>query len=327
MSECGADPPSPKLEYVVLLALLKAGRTYEESKKIARSITSRFTSIDALFEWLSKHDDGGAARTVRSRYPPTERDVQAIRRELLDPEGRTIEEQKIMAIVKDFMIRTLEYIRSLDANRLLREEAINPFLVKALGLGTFEEVARYFVYQTVARSIVTSFGTVLEKVGRLLAQGEKKDWWDAVVDLHGRRYYMAIKSGPRTMDADQAREFVRRAKGVVGAEPDAKPVYVGLYGKELWSAAKSVIEKKLGPVDEHVYIGRRFYELVTGDPDYYKRLLELFGEAATKSLTVMTLFGVKEERVMELIESKVTEVAGELEKKYRSVDELVLSLF
>jgi len=311
-----------------MLALLKAGRCYEDANRLAERVSTKLPSIDRLFEFLKDRDERSAVSELighRFRKPViTDSDVKAIKAELFNPSSQDMVEQKIMAEVKDFVVRTVELIRNLNADRIISEEAINPLLVKALGFKTLGDVARYYVYQTLARSIVTSFGSVLEKVGRLVAGGKKAGWWDAVVDLNGQRYFMSIKSGPRTMDADQAREFVRRAKEV---EAGAKPVYVGLYGKELWSAAKRVIENELGSVDKHVYIGKSFYEKFVGKPNYHARLLTLLERAATSALRITTLLGVEERNIMELVESKVAEVTRELEKRFKDVDELVLSLF
>ncbi|MEM1831390.1 MAG: PmeII family type II restriction endonuclease [Thermosphaera sp.] len=323
------DPEGTRPDGIILLALMRSGRTYEEAVELASRLAKRFKSAGDLLEWLSERDDRTASLELSTRrILVTEGDVRAIREELSNPGAEVLVEQKITAEIKNFIVKTVNMIRSLNADSILREGVINPFLVKALNLRTFDDVAKYFVYQTVARSIVTSFGYTLEEIGRILIRGVKPKrrlWWDAIAEVSGKKYYVAIKSGPHTMNADIAREFVRRAKSV---EHGIRPAYVCFYGKELWPIAKEVLKKGgLEPIKEYVYVGKRFYEHFVGDPNYYLRLLSLIEESVASALTRTPLLGIERASIMELIESKVAEVAKELEERFKSVDELIQSLF
>ena len=63
---------------------------------------------------------------------------------------------------------------------MIRDSSINPFLAKSLGLNDFESLARYYVFQHVGRSVVTSFGSNMEQMIKVLFTGERGDWWDVV---------------------------------------------------------------------------------------------------------------------------------------------------
>jgi len=120
-------------------------------------------------------------------------------------------EDDIRERMKQFSKRMLENINSLDAEKMIETNAINPILVKALGLG-LEDAARYYVYQRIQRSIVTSFGSDMEFIVKRSIEGERGEWWDVVKKYDDVHYYVSVKSGPSDMDKDQVDHFAERAK-------------------------------------------------------------------------------------------------------------------
>ena len=74
-------------------------------------------------------------------------------------------EDEIRKLFEGFITRARELIGGLSAERMIAESAINPILAKSLGFHDFESLARFYVYQRIGRSLVTSFGMRMEKTG------------------------------------------------------------------------------------------------------------------------------------------------------------------
>jgi len=221
--------------------------------------------------------------------------------------------------IERFVKEAIKRIKKLNARTMVEEAAINPFLVKALGINDFDSLAKFYVYQRVGRGLVTSFGTTIEKIIKALCGGRKGDWWDVVTTLNGVTYYISVKSGPRDMDKDQVQHFATRAKELLKQQPDAHPVIAMGYGREpLGPIAPTLKDEGLNP-EQHTLTGKELYETITGDPEFHKKLLELIDE-----ISAQTLGG---NRIIELIEDKVKEIAEEFKKKYSTIDELLLDTF
>jgi len=228
-------------------------------------------------------------------------------------------ETAVEAEVKKFVEKGIQNIRELSAEELVHDAAINPFLVRALGIDDFDSLARFYVYQRVGRSLVTSFGTVIENMVRALSGGEKAIWWDVKVKLGDAPYYMSVKSGPRDMDKDQVQHFARMARELMQKEPDAVPIIAMGYGKEpLGPIVHTLRMEGLDPA-RHTLTGKKLYETVTGQNDYHKRLLDLTSGVALRAL------GGK--RIIQIIEDKAKEIAQDFKKRYKAVDDLLLDTF
>jgi hypothetical protein len=213
----------------------------------------------------------------------------------------------------------MKNIRELSATKLIDEAAINPFLVKALGINDFDSLARFYVYQRIGRSLVTSFGTAMENMIRALVGGQKVGWWDVKKIIGNTTYYMSVKSGPRDMDKDQVQHFAGRAREIMTSDRTALPVIAMGYGREPMGAISPTLRNEGLSPDRHTLTGKQLYDTITGQTNYHVRLLELTERVALETLG--------NRRFINLIENKVKEIAEEFRSRYRSVDELLLSTF
>jgi hypothetical protein len=228
-------------------------------------------------------------------------------------------EGRVRAEVAKFVQNGIKNIRELTADELIRESAINPFLVKALGIADFDSLARFYVYQRIGRSLVTSFGTTMEHMIRALAGGEKIEWWDVKKAVGNTTYYMSVKSGPRDMDKDQVQHFAGRAKEIMRTDRTALPVIAMGYGTEPMGVIAPTLRNEGLPPDRHTLTGKQLYDTITGQNDYHIRLLELTGRIAFETLG--------NRRFIDLIENKVREIAEGFRNRFGSVDELLLGTF
>lgn len=229
-------------------------------------------------------------------------------------------EEDLSAEVSKFVMRTIQKLEKLEADKMISEATINPFLVKALGMD-LNSLARFYVYQHIGRSLVTSFGmTVMESMVKSLKGGERGEWWD-ISDLvnDDKHYYISIKSGPRDMDKDQLVEFARRVAILKRRRPNATPIIAMCYGKGPLGAIAPTLKKKGLDPTQTTLTGKKLYETLTGHPYYYKYLMKVVGNAALTALANV--------KVVDKIEEKVTQMACSFERKYKTVDKLLLALF
>jgi len=202
---------------------------------------------------------------------------------------------------------------------MIEESAINPFLAKALGFENFDDLTRFYVYQRVGRSIVTSFGMKLEDVVKTIAGGEKGEWWDVVKKGKNKEYYMSVKSGPRDMNKDQTIEFSRRAKLLMEKNPNAYPIIAMAYGKNVWPVILDTLKKQGLDPKKHALAGKKLYEELTGDKLYHKKLLDLIVTVELKKTGGKT--------ILDLLEEKTKEISKDFQRKYKSIDDLLSDTF
>ncbi len=139
-----------------------------------------------------------------------------------------------------FVERAVNSIQELSMEKMVEKSSINPFMAKALGLDDIDSISKYFVVQTLSRSLVTSFGTTLEELIKVIAGGDKGDWWDVVKGNH----HWSVKSGPNDMNKDQTVEFASRAKRLLSLNNKALPKILMGYGKEPHQVITGTLEKE-----------------------------------------------------------------------------------
>ena len=202
---------------------------------------------------------------------------------------------------------------------MIRDSSINPFLAKSLGLNDFESLARYYVFQHVGRSVVTSFGSNMEQMIKVLFTGERGDWWDVVRKTKKIHYYVSVKSGPNDVNKDMAEHFAERAKKIMEENSRARPFLCIVYGKTISGIpAKAMKDKGIDP-EKYVIVGKKTYEVITGDPDFLDKVFEV-------AMNVKSSAGA-EKTILESIDDKVDEIAAEFKKSYKNIDELYYDTF
>lgn len=228
-------------------------------------------------------------------------------------------EEQIKKLLEKFISRAAEIIDDLSAEKMITESAINPILAKALGFTDFSSLARFYVYQRISRSLVTSFGTHMENLVKIIVDGEKGEWWDVVKKTSTVNYYVSVKSGPRDMNKDQTVEFSRRAKKIMDKDPKALPFIAMGYGKEAWPVITDTLKKQGLDPKKHSYVGKELYALLSGDKNFYKKLLDFVVNVESKVIGKKT--------ILQLMDGKVKEITKEFNKKYKDIDELLLDTF
>jgi len=221
--------------------------------------------------------------------------------------------------LEKFITNASSIISKLTADRMINESAINPFLAKALGFEDFDSLARFYVYQRIGRSLVTSFGMVLENVIRAIIDGDRGVWWDVVKKSGKKNYFISVKSGPRDMNKDQTMEFSRRAKREMSASSKAYPIIGMAYGKKVWPVITDTLQKQGLDPQKHALVGKDLYKELTGDKDFHKKMLGLVVKIESKEIGGKT--------ILDLLDEKVKEISKDFKKKYKDVDDLLADTF
>ena len=232
-----------------------------------------------------------------------------------------MQDDQIQQLFADFVGRAVRIIDELSAERMVEESAINPILAKALGFKDFESLARFYVYQRIGRSLLTSFGANMEKLVRLMLDGERGEWWDVVKNTSSANYYVSVKSGPRDMNKDQTAEFSRRAKDIMRDDPKARPFIAMGYGKQAWPVITETLNREGLDPELYSFVGKRLYAKLSGDADYYKKILDLVVNAEVR------VEGLRHKTIIELMDSKVAEIVEGFSSKYNTVDALLVDTF
>ena len=203
---------------------------------------------------------------------------------------------------------------------MIADDAINPFLAKALGLNDFKSLARYYVYSHAITSIRTSFGMKMEKTIKELFAGEKGEWWDVVRKTKERNYYVSVKSGPNDMNYDDGKTFADQAKKIRVNDPNAVTVVCMCYGKVdgmMSTAAKKMKDEGFDPKD-YVMVGKKAYQFITGDPDFLDKMM---------SATAKIKSGKTGKTILETIDKKVKEITADFKKTYKDTGTLYVKTF
>jgi len=243
-------------------------------------------------------------------------------------------EEAVENVVSEFKKTSLDKITDINAQTMIDEGGINPYLAISLDMRTIEEVVEFFFNRKVERSLGTSFGTVLEKFIMSIFDGVSgKDmdddckkrskpwvcWWDVAIKKgfleEGIKYkglLMAVKSGPSTMNADTVNTFISKAE--VAEKNDYRPLLIFAYGKEASGVIKGTLKKKGYPANKYVRVGMEIFGEFFDNPEYYLNSLELFSVGEDVDL-------------FETIKSQKIKVLLEMNKKYSSVEELFEDTF
>lgn len=227
-------------------------------------------------------------------------------------EGWASAELEALTQVRAFILKARRLIESISVEDLVDEGGVNPYMAKALGMRTVEEVVEFFVGRRVERSLGTSFGNVLDNAIRILLGGARGreltgtygawiSWWDVV--LPDRGVVISVKSGPADMDKDQVEYFAQRAREAEGK--GFRPFLAFAYGKRAFPIIESYLRKRGLPPEEYLRVGKDVFREFLADPLYYRRALRLFSAAGEGAGDIFTL-----------IEGKTRELAAELKKRY-----------
>lgn len=186
----------------------------------------------------------------------------------------------ISAIAKalnTFYVTLIEKIDGLDITNVMKRK--NPYLYRAKAMENASEIVESVLNAFVSSSEETIFGNCFFEPVAIAASGGKKalaEGIDIMIqdDASNTIYAIAVKSGPSVFNADSKK---RQEQNFIAASKLAQQIkaryeaYIGYcYGKKNDSGkGKPKIYQELA--------GKRFWAEITGDEDFYLKIIKFMG--------------------------------------------------
>lgn len=295
-------------------------------KKKAKIIASHFNDLAVFLSATAKDFSsikfiGGEGLDLRKKDLEFIREIQAS--DLISPKLNS--QQNLCKIATELFIKRqlvmIEDLTLVDLN-------CNPILISALKLQTPSAVVKFYTYQAVGRSIVTSLGSLVQNL--LLYSGENiydaKDEesvvgtkWDLVKQKAGEiRAWIEVKSGPNDLDKAQILHY---QKAIEAIEKKGERAFIGeTYGKRAAKTMTHGLYKQYLPDwEKRTLIGTELWDFISDDPAYHEKLIKLLTETAKVFLGDHSL--------VEVIEGKAMELTKDLEKKHKTVSSFISTLW
>ncbi|MDI6857947.1 MAG: PmeII family type II restriction endonuclease [Dehalococcoidia bacterium] len=178
--------------------------------------------------------------------------------------------------LEDFYTRRLQRLQRLRLRHIIARK--NPYLFKALGTEKAADIVEQVLVAYVGASDETMFGDAFfEPIARIAAGGKTSDGAgvDFVVETMDRILAVAVKSGPNIFNASQKKRQSQEFSEVRNRLYKLHKQFDALLGHGYGRA-------KTEPTTERVYrdrSGQAFWAEMTGDPDFYLKLIRLMKDA------------------------------------------------
>jgi hypothetical protein len=221
------------------------------------------------------------------------------------PKDKTIAEAWVFFLGRNFLLSQVKMVDALSLSGF----DINPLLAKALNLDSPRKVVAFNVYQTVTRSVVTSWGDTVEEMARFVGckkndytiEGKTGTNFDLMKHLDGTDYYIQVKSGPNTMNVGMVTSLNEAIQKIEEVKPTARGILGMTYGTR--ARISNQIMANLFEADERMKIGREFWDFISEKSDFHKTLFKLLDASSN---------GILENSFIELIENKITTLEKQL---------------
>lgn len=207
-------------------------------------------------------------------------------------------EKKIREKIAEYIIEMMKKYEKLNRDHL----AINPFLAGALKLESEEDILKFFITQRLQRGIVTSFGSLLQEIAKILDSEANKEDIDLVIKKDDKVHYVQLKSGPEGF----TRPALRKTKGAFNKLKTENPACVTTiafcYG--IKSQLSKIWGKELYESADIVLVGKEFWDYFFGE-GFYEKLIDIFksieideGQAKIKRKSFDEILKAVYERIM-----------------------------
>ena len=224
------------------------------------------------------------------------------------PSNLEVREAWLFKLSFDFIHSQIGMLSSLD----LKNIDVNPLLVEALDLKEPKDIISFVVYQSVTRSIVTAWGSCVEKMVKYVGC-ESNDAHDKSLtgknfDLKkcfkGDEIYIQVKSGPNTMNVGMVQSLNETIDQI---KAKGKKALLGMtYGRRE-RISNQIMGNLNDPVNQ-TKIGRELWDFIAEEQDYYKKVIKIVSEATT---------GTLDNNFINLIDNKIDELVIQWNEKFK----------
>lgn len=190
-------------------------------------------------------------------------------------------ENLIEQSLNDFYKSRLERLDDLKLKIVLQRK--NPYLFKALYTEKAHELIEKILYAYISSSDETIFGDkFFEPIAKTVSGGvvSPSEGVDVAVETNDRYIAYAVKSGPNPFNSSakkrQNDEFSKLRSRLLKLRKQFDPVLAYSYGTKITSPNETKIYREIA--------GQAFWEELTGDADFYLKLIRLMGDIPKKHM-------------------------------------------
>lgn len=177
----------------------------------------------------------------------------------------------IAAALDNFYISLVAKIDSLTIKSVMRKK--NPYLFRAKDMQSASQIVDGILSAYVSSSEETIFGNLFfEPIATAAVQGQKAlaQGIDIMVELDDVIYAIAVKSGPNVFNSSSKKKQEQDFSAAGKLAQQAKKRYVPIIG---YSYGKKKSGKTTVPKLYTELAGQDFWEELTGDPEFYLKLI------------------------------------------------------
>jgi hypothetical protein len=289
---------------------IHSGKSAMGLRKKIEMIASHYGSISAFLKGTRNDFDKMVFEIDNPGFKLTDNDfakIQAFQNSGLVSENLSIQDNFVKILTTHFISRQMLMIKNLRLETL----NVNPILAGALNLNNETDLIRYYVYQAISRSIVTSVGFLVQDLllfasdfvfeGKSDELGEQTKWDLVVEKLDQVKAYLEIKSGTNDLNKTQIHHYIREIEFI---EEKGFRAFIGeTYGKrEDQTVTHGLYQMYLPGWKERTLIGKELWEFVSGQKDYHDKLIDILFKTSEALLANDTFIKKIEEKINPLIE-------------------------
>lgn len=250
--------------------------------------------------------------------------IQSLRESGLLDITLSVQENFVKILTNEFIGRQLKMIEGLK----LEELNVNPILIAALNLNNENDMIRYYVYQGISRSIVTSVGFLVQNLllysneniydGKNDPSGEQTKW-DLVVTKIGQiKTYLEAKSGTNDINKSQIHHYIPE---ILAVEDKGFRAFIGeTYGKrDDKTVTHGLFKQYLPDWEKRTLVGKELWAFLTDDTEYHNKLIDMLFNTSNQIMGNNTF--------IEKIEDKIKPLIDDFRTKYFSYNDFLNSLW
>ncbi len=182
--------------------------------------------------------------------------------------------QAVSTALTEFYCALTRTLEKINIDKILKRK--NPYLYRAKGINSASQIVENILSAYISSSEETLFGNCFfEPIAKVVSGGQKAvtEGVDITVERDNIIFSIAVKSGTSVFNADsrkrQEQNFQSAQKRAQQAHKAFLPVVGYGYGKKKIKSGKEKFYKELA--------GKDFWEWLTGDPDFYIKIIKFMG--------------------------------------------------
>ncbi len=194
-----------------------------------------------------------------------------------------MDERKLESLIRkclsDFYERRLQKVSHLKLRAFLRRK--NPYLFRALGIQKASDIVERLLTDYISASDETIFGNAFfEPIARISSVGKVSDaeGVDFVIETKNQITAVSLKSGPYIYNASQkkrqSQEFQAVRNRLYKLQKQFDPILGHAYGRVARKPSMDLFYRDAS--------GQAFWQEITGDPDFYLKLIRLMKDEPAK---------------------------------------------